>query len=240
MISWRGTPTISERQRAMQDYFAKRVKCYAAAYSRTRATGLRNTIFRLGWFPLRLIFKHTMQYLVEVKPQSVLDIGCGCGIYAAELASRGAAVTALDNCKGMIDATESLLDQSALRGRVRTVLADYLDWSRGIEKEYHLVLAIGLLDYVDDAREYLASFARVAREVIMTFPAASPLSFAAHISYRQQGIRGYFYTRRQIESLLGSTGLEIIRLRRLFPCTYWVHARRAPGVVTMSGIVSDG
>ena len=90
-----------------------------------------------------------MEYLAEAEPQRVLDIGCGTGIYSAKLASRGIAVTGLDSCKEMIDATESLLAQSGLSDRVQTVLADYLDWSGETGQEYDLALAIGVLDYVN-------------------------------------------------------------------------------------------
>ncbi len=137
---------MMKHQSSIQDYFSKRVRCYKEAYSGKKSINLRNIIYQIGWFPLRLIFRYTMEYLARVKPQSVLDIGCGTGIYSVELANRGIAVTGLDSCKEMIDATENLLAQSGLSDRVQTVLADYLDWSRQTGQEYDLALAIGVLD----------------------------------------------------------------------------------------------
>lgn len=213
---------------AIQDYFAKRTRCYKEAYSRKKIGGLRNTIYRLGWFPLRLIFSYTMKYLAEVELKRILDIGCGTGIYSAELANRGIAVTALDSCKEMIDATESLLKHSGQSGRVETILADYLAWSGDSGQEYDLALAIGVLDYVnvDDANVYLTSFQRVAQEVIVTFPAKSRFSFMANINYSMHGIRGYFYSEQQIKELLSAAGLEIVCFTKMSPGPYWVHARR--------------
>jgi len=63
--------------------------------------------------------------------------------------------------------------------------------------------------------------------MIMTFPANYPLSFIANISYRQQGVHGYFYSPGQIESLLRTAGMETVSFSKIFPSTYWVHARRA-------------
>jgi 2-polyprenyl-3-methyl-5-hydroxy-6-metoxy-1,4-benzoquinol methylase len=217
---------LVERPTAIQNYFEKRVQCYLEAYSTKGPSSLTNAIYRLGWYSLRLIFGRTMRYLAALQPQSVLDIGCGCGIYSAEMARRGAAVTALDTCRGMIDATENLLKQDDLQDRVATVCADYLDWSRGVTHDYDLILAIGLFDYVPDASVYLASFQRIAKGAIMTFPADYPLSVLAQISYRHHGIQGYFYTREQIEGLLRSAGLEVLRFSKLFPSTYLVHAGR--------------
>ena len=216
------------RQRAVQDYFAKRVRCYQEAYSGKKIGGLRNTIYRLGWFPLRRIFSHTMEYLAEAKPQRVLDIGCGTGIYSAELATRGIVVTALDSCKEMIDATEGLLERSGMSGRVQTVFADYLAWSGETVEEYDLALAIGVMDYADDAGAYLASFRRVAQEVIVTFPAKSRFSFVADFNYRRHGIHGYFYGEQQVRELLSTAGLEIVCFTKISSGPHWVHARRGP------------
>ncbi len=216
-----------EEQKTIQNYFAKRVACYEEAYSRVKSRGLCSTIYRLGWFPLRLIFKYTIQYLAGVKPGRVLDIGCGSGVYSVELAKQGIAVTGLDSCKEMINATKNLLEQNGLGGRVQTVLADYLDWSKENREEYDLALAIGVLDYTRDASIYLASFRRLAEEVIVTFPTRSIFSFIADFSYRQQGISGYFYDKPQITTLLHKSGLEIVSFTKIFPSTYWVHARRS-------------
>jgi 2-polyprenyl-3-methyl-5-hydroxy-6-metoxy-1,4-benzoquinol methylase len=218
---------LAERPTAIQNYFEKRVQCYLEAYSTKGPSSLTNAVYRLGWYSLRLIFRHTIGYVAAIQPQSVLDIGCGCGIYSAEMARRGAAVTALDTCRGMIDATENLLKQDGLQDRVATVCADYLNWSRGAAHEYDLILAVGLFDYVSDASVYLASFQRIAKGAIMTFPAEYPLSVLARVSYRHHGIRGYFYTREQIEDLLHSAGFEVLRFSKLFPSTYLVHAGRA-------------
>ncbi len=216
----------TKKQRAVQDYFAKRAKCYEEVYSNKRIRGLRSAIYRLGWFPLRLIFRYTMKYLAGAKPRKVLDIGCGTGMYSAELAGRGVDVTGLDSCREMIKATENLVERSILSGRVQTIFGDFLDWSRGAGEEYDLALAIGIMDCVHDAGAYLLSFRRVAREVIVTFPARYIFSFVAAFSYHQHGIDAHFYTQEEIKDLFHAAGLEIVHFTRLFPSTYWVHATK--------------
>jgi len=217
---------LVERPTAIQNYFEKRVQCYLEAYSAKRPAGLTDAMYRLGWYSLRVIFRRAMRYVSAAEPQSVLDIGCGCGIYSVHLARKGIAVTALDTCRGMIDATENLLKQNGLQDRVATVCADYLEWSLGVSHEYDMILAIGLFDLVPDAGVYLASFHQVAKGVVMTFPADYALSFLAQISYRHHGVQGYFYTRKQIEELLRAAGFEVLHFSKLFPSTYLVHAGR--------------
>ncbi|MDR2018059.1 MAG: class I SAM-dependent methyltransferase [Syntrophobacterales bacterium] len=215
---------MADRLTAIQNYFEKRVKCYLEAYSTKRLSSLTDAIYRFGWYSLRFIFRRTMRHLAVIQPQSVLDIGCGCGVYSLEIARRGAMVTALDICRGMIDATESLLKQNGLQDRVTTICANYLDWSKGVTHEYDLILAIGLFDYVHDAGHYLTSFRRITKGAIITFPADYALSSLAQLSYRSHGIQGYFYTKQQIEELLLSAGFKIVHFSKLFPGTYMVHA----------------
>ena len=214
-------------KKTMRDYYAKRVRCYREAYSDKRSKGLLNRFYQVGWFPLRSIYRYTVQYLKEYTPRRVLDIGCGTGVYVAALANRAFTVTGLDSCREMIDATENFLERSGLNDRARTVLADYLEWSKNIEEEYDIALAIGVMDCVGDAASYLVSFRRVAREVIVTFPVKSMFSFITDFSYRQQGMRGYFYGEQQVKDLLLAAGLEIVHFTKIPPSTYWVHARRA-------------
>lgn len=217
---------MKEPKKAMREYYAKRVRCYKEAYSDERAKGLLNRFYQLGWFPLRSIFRYTMQYLAGTEPQRALDVGCGTGVYTAALAARGFAVTGLDSCKEMVEATENLLTQSGLNDRAQAVVADYLEWSKEEGGEYDITLAIGVMDCVDDAGAYLASFRRISREVIVTFPVKSMFSFITDFTYRRQGMRGYFYTERQIRDLLNAANLEIVRFTKIPPSTYWVHARR--------------
>ncbi len=211
----------------MQDYYAKRVRCYQEAYSGENSKGFLNRFYQFAWSPLRSIFRYTMQYLAGMAPQCVLDIGCGTGIYVVELAARGFTVTGIDSCREMVDATEKLIEKSGLKTNTKTVLADYLEWSGETKREFGLALAIGVMDCVSDAEAYLSSFRRVAREVIVTFPVKTMFSFITELSYRQQGMKGYFYKEEQVRELLQTAGFEIVHFAKIPPRTYWVHARRS-------------
>jgi 2-polyprenyl-3-methyl-5-hydroxy-6-metoxy-1,4-benzoquinol methylase len=215
-----------ERETALRDYFHKRVECYSQAYFGKNATGLRNIIYRLAWFPLRLIFRHTMQYLSELEPLTVLDVGCGNGVYSLELGRRGAYVTAVDSCGAMVSAAEVLMEKYSIGDRVELLCADYLEWAgNAAGAEYELVLAIGVLDYAETPDRYLTSFRDLAQHSIITFPAKSVFVCVGNLLYRKHGIRAFAYSRAEIEQLLDQTGLEIVCFKKIFPSTYWVHAR---------------
>ena len=213
-------------QSAIQKYYAKRVRCYEHVYSVCRPSGLMNNMYRIAWFPLRRIYRYTIQYLSGRTPQCVLDVGCGTGIYSIELARSGSHITGIDSCKDMIEAADELVRSHGLNDRVSTVLADYLEWSGAATSQYDLILAIGVMDSVHDVSTYLTSFKRLAGELILTFPAKSLFSPVTEFSYRKQGFYGYSYTRPHVEELLRTAGFEIMHFQKVFPGTYWVHARR--------------
>lgn len=217
---------MPDHRTALRQYFEKRVDCYAQAYFGEKRAGLRNTIYRLAWFPLRLTFTYTIRYLHTLKPQRVLDVGCGNGVYALESERLGAYVTGLDSCEAMIKAAGDLLKKSSAGNRVELVCADYLEWADKTGGLYDVVLAIGLLDYTERPDVYLDSFRRLAQDSIITFPARSIFAAFGNMVYRKYGIRGYSYSPKKIDRLLQQAGLHTVHFKKIFPSTYWVHARR--------------
>jgi 2-polyprenyl-3-methyl-5-hydroxy-6-metoxy-1,4-benzoquinol methylase len=221
-----GAAEMPDDRRAIREYFEKRVDCYSQAYFGQQRTNLRNTVYRLVWFPLRLTLRYTMQYLSQMQPRRVLDVGCGNGVYSLELARLGAYVTGLDSCEAMIKAAGDLMKKSSAVDRVELVCADYLDWVGNREGKYDVVLAIGMLDYTEKPDQYLASFRHMAQDSVITFPAKSVFAALGAILYRRYGIKGYSYSRKKIDRLLQQAGLQMVHFKKVFPSTYWVHARR--------------
>lgn len=216
---------MPDRETTLRDYFRKRVDCYSQAYSGEKPRGLRNIIYRLAWFPLRLIFGHTMGYLGDLRPNTVLDVGCGNGVYSLELAKRGARVTALDSCEEMVGAAEDLMKKHAMGDRVELVCADYLEWAGDSRGTYEMALAIGVLDYAEAPDRYLTSFRHMAKHSIVTFPAKSIFVLVGNLLYRKHGIRAFAYSWTEIEQMIGRAGLEIVSFKKIFPSTCWVHVK---------------
>jgi SAM-dependent methyltransferase len=101
----------------------------------------------------------------------VLDAGCGHGPYLLPLARKGATVTGLDVSREMLEMARGRLAEEGLEAE--QMICAPLSEAPLSPGSYDLVLAIGLLDYLDDFRAALAKLASAARpggRVIFTVP----------------------------------------------------------------------
>jgi SAM-dependent methyltransferase len=99
-----------------------------------------------------------LSLLGDVAGLTVLDAACGPGLYAEELAARGANVIGFDQSPRMAELSE----QRVPTGRFHAHdLADPLDWLP--DQSVDLVLFALALEYVDDRIRALREFRRVLR-----------------------------------------------------------------------------
>jgi 2-polyprenyl-3-methyl-5-hydroxy-6-metoxy-1,4-benzoquinol methylase len=100
-----------------------------------------------------------LELLGDVDGQAVLDAGCGPGLYAEELANRGASVVGIDQSTGMVE-----LAQQRLGGRADFRAHDLsrpLDWLA--DQSFDAVVLALVIHHVDDRRALLRELFRVLR-----------------------------------------------------------------------------
>lgn len=95
----------------------------------------------------------------DVKDQTVLDAGCGPGLYASELVKRGARVIGFDQSRAMVALARQRVGPRA-ELRVHDLNAP-LDWLN--DGAVDLVIAALTINYVDDRVRALAEFRRVLK-----------------------------------------------------------------------------
>ncbi|MEJ2379494.1 MAG: class I SAM-dependent methyltransferase [Pseudolabrys sp.] len=96
----------------------------------------------------------------DVSGCNILDIGCGDGTFAIELARRGATVTGTDASAAMIDAARSRAKQHNADVAFQVAAAGRLPCPAG---QFDIVTAITILCFVDDAGPVFREIARVLR-----------------------------------------------------------------------------
>jgi 2-polyprenyl-3-methyl-5-hydroxy-6-metoxy-1,4-benzoquinol methylase len=150
----------------------------------------------------------------------VLDVGCGEGQFAAELARAGASVVGIDLAEEPLRrarARDPQLDLRLLDGEGPWQLAD---------ASFDVVWAGEVIEHVADTAAWLSEVRRVLRSggsLLVSTPAHEPLTlihlalspraFAAHFDPLGDHLR--FYSRETLTRLLAEFGLQELRVRRV-------------------------
>jgi ubiquinone/menaquinone biosynthesis C-methylase UbiE len=92
----------------------------------------------------------------------VLDIGCGAGLLAMDLAERGCRVSAIDPSKAMIDFVRSQAKEKDVSGKLSVELGDAHSLSFG-SRAFDLVIALGVVPFLHTPQDALTEMARVVR-----------------------------------------------------------------------------
>jgi ubiquinone biosynthesis O-methyltransferase len=121
------------------------------AYARWRASEIGATTERLE---RQLI----LELLGNVGGCRVLDIGCGDGDFALELAKRGAIVTGIDASAAMIAAARDRANRENANVAFQVAVAEHLPFPAG---QFDVVTAITVLCFVDDPNPVFREIARV-------------------------------------------------------------------------------
>ncbi len=98
--------------------------------------------------------------LGPIEGATVLDIGCGPGIYARDLALRGARVTAMDSAPAMLLAAEAEAHEADVTVEFATGDASALPFP---DDAFDAAVLVQVIEYVADAVGALREIARVLR-----------------------------------------------------------------------------
>lgn len=177
----------------------------------------RSWVDRLFRASMARRFAMTMAELgPRVAARSVLDIGCGSGRYAVELARQGAAkLVGVDEAAAMLTLAGQLAREAGVQDRCRFVHASFRDFAS--QEPFDFAIGIGLFDYVFDPARFLAQVRGMVRS---TFVASFPVRW--HWLTPQRKLRYYlrncpvrFYTEADVRRLLDEAGFRCRRLERI-------------------------
>ena len=147
-------------------------------------------------------FQRTLDLCQPAQGKHVLDVGCGTGRYTIALALQGAHVLGIDFAPNMIERAKQLAGEAGVEDRCRFLVSD-LEQLEGNDS-FDVVLAIGVLDYVDRAEPFLRKMTERSRGlVIASFPVKWSLWTPQRLlRYKIRGCPLFVYERVFVEGLL--------------------------------------
>ncbi len=93
----------------------------------------------------------------------VLEVGCGAGRFAVDLARRGLSVVAIDPAAAMVEQGRRHAKEAGLGADRLTVTLGDATALAFADQTYDLVVALGVLPWLEDPRQALREMARVTR-----------------------------------------------------------------------------
>ena len=221
------TATTTEYQADVQDYFVRHAARFDGLYGGDNmATRAFDRLFRK---PMYQRYRLTIEALGNGKGKKYLDLGCGSGRYAINLARLGAEVIGLDFSAAMLKLAKTYAKEEGVSSKVKFIEADMNRWMDETDDHFDAAFAMGVFDYLDDPIGTLRRMLKVADRAYLSVPAPEfPRAQLRRLRYKRQNCPVYFFTRAQTEELVRKAGGKILRMEPLGRGSgFWVEAAKA-------------
>jgi len=144
-----------EHQMLVNTHFESHVTQWRDVYEQA---GVEGAIYRKR---LEIVLSWVDKLSLSIR-EKVLEIGCGGGSCTVALAQRGYLVEAMDSVRGMLDSTQQRAAEAGVSSSVTISLGDAHNLAFQ-NSSFGLVLAIGVLPYLQAPNEALREMNRVLR-----------------------------------------------------------------------------
>lgn len=161
-------------------------------------------------------FYLTFTHMENLTERSLLDIGCGSGIYMSEALKRGVKfVTGIDPARGMLALADYKLNSFKKFSNRYTLLEGYFPDVKPTRHDY--VIAMGVMDYIDDPIDFMLGIKdSIAINAFISFPSRHWLRTPIRqLRYKWRGCPVYFYDENKIFSLAKKVGLNVKKIIKI-------------------------
>ena len=178
-------------------------------------TFINNLINRIFRKSMMIRFKKTIEGCKPIKGKSVIDIGCGPGLYSIILAERGAEkVLGVDFAENMIKIAKEKAKREGVTPKTSFVEADFFDYE--IKRKYDYAVVMGLMDYIEKQEEFVDKvLSNINKKAFFSFPVKKGfLAWQRKLRYKKR-CDLYLYTEKDIKELFKNFDFESIDIEKI-------------------------
>jgi predicted TPR repeat methyltransferase len=169
---------------------------------------------------MRLRYDLVLKYAANPQIKTLLDVGCGGGVYCEALLNMGKAVTGLDIAEGMLNLAIHKTQKFINNGTASYIHSGYLEHE--FNQQFDAGVLVGFFDYIKTPLDVFKKLeSDISKELYMSFPKAGGfLGWQRKVRYKMRNCPLYYYSKTDLINLLKKAGwenkAEIIDIERDF------------------------
>lgn len=182
---------------------------FDSIYGHSKARGgfdkLMDKMFRQS---MLLRFEESLKASANPAVQSILDVGCGSGVYCVEFLKQGKTVLGLDMAEGMLQIARQKTASFQNSGKIDFVLSDYMEFDA--KQTWDAACLMGVFDYIKEPVPLIKKLQKdITKELYMSFPKKMGfLTWQRKVRYNLRHCPLYFYSNRSLIEILDQSGLK--------------------------------
>ena len=201
------------------EYWNKEVNTFDSIYTaeKSKFSKWLDKVFRRD---MQARYDYTFKNSEPVLDKTILDVGCGTGVFSLEFARRNAKfITGIDIAEQMINVCIERAEREGFSSKCEFIKTDLLEYKTN--QKYDICIGIGLFDYIKEPQNVISKMYDVVNDrAIMSFPRF--WTWRAPVRKIRLGLRKcsvYFYTKKRIDTLIKTAGFkryDIEKVGKLF------------------------
>ncbi|HEV8286814.1 MAG TPA: methyltransferase domain-containing protein [Chitinophagaceae bacterium] len=193
----------------VKNFFHGYASDFDSIYGHTKTRGgfdkLMDKLFRKS---MLLRFNETLRETAKPSIHSILDVGCGSGVYCVEFLKQGKEVVGLDIAEGMLEIAKQKTAEYNNSGKISFVLSGYMEHE--FQRRFDAAVLMGFFDYIKDPVELIKKLQiDVTKEIYMSFPKKGGfLTWQRKLRYNMRNCPLYFYSKKSLTNILDQADLQ--------------------------------